>query len=111
MQAPISQGVTTDPSTAQVLEQWSSGYQAPLTLVPTVHRIEHVNANPYIPRSYERPSVGTIGLPTVHRLIYPAHAKRLSMCRGAMQSIFVSWVVLPPSANWRTKTPQPRVFL
>jgi hypothetical protein len=68
MQAPISKGVTTDPSTAQVLEQWGSGYQAPLTLVPTVHRIDHVNASPYVQRTYERPSVGTTGLPTVHRL-------------------------------------------
>jgi hypothetical protein len=41
----------------------------PLTLVPTVHRIEHVNANAYIPGSYERPAVGITGWPTVHRLL------------------------------------------
>src|SRR2546428_12673312 len=83
MQTPISQGVTTDPSTAQLREQWSSGYRrdvTPLTLVPTVHRIDHVDANTYIPRSYERPSVGINSLPTVHRMIYPVYAKRLCVC-------------------------------
>jgi hypothetical protein len=102
------------------VEQWAVSH--PLIVVPTVHRIDHADANPYIPRSYERPSVGTNALPTVHRMIYPAYPKSVCMCRCAVQSIFLSafWPGLtapalpasdPPSANWRTKMRKTWVFL
>src|SRR6266851_4810490 len=90
MKNPYFQANFEHLSVGQSLGQRANGLRDdnhPLTLVPTVHRVDHVDANAYIPRSYERPSVGTTGLPTVHRMIHPAYAKRLCVCRRAMQSI------------------------
>src|SRR5713101_2229094 len=96
MQTPISQGVTTIPSTAQVLEQWSSGYSQtvalshndPLTLVPTVHRIDHCDATAYIPGSYETQIRWNARFPPFRRMIYPAYAKRLCVCVDAQCNSF-----------------------
>jgi hypothetical protein len=62
-----------NPSTAQVLERWSSGYRTdvrpPLKVVPAVHRMGPVDANAYIQRSYECPIRWNTHLPTVQRFL------------------------------------------
>ncbi len=62
MQTPISQAVTTEPSTAQVLEQWSSGHPLdvtpPFIYWPTGQRMPELNENAFFQGNFERLSVG-----------------------------------------------------